>query len=159
MLELFCRAPQGIQLAAAAHLTPIPFDEAIASLSAILLDEEYYAFILNGRQSVAGLPWIGAEQLIPLKARAWLDLSARKAAGEAVDSKDIRKHANDIIRLAQLLAPDMQISLAEPIASDFDRFVAGLIADGTYDSRQLQIDLPLAEVADRLRRAYQGQRP
>jgi len=100
-----------------------------------------------------------SSELIPLKARAWLDLSARKAAGEAVDSKDIRKHANDIIRLAQLLAPDMQISLAEPIASDFDRFVAGLIADGTYDSRQLQIDLPLAEVADRLRRAYQGQRP
>jgi hypothetical protein len=82
MLELFCRAPEGIHLADGAHLTPIPFEEAVASLSAILLDNEYYAFIVKGRRTVEGLPWIGAEQLIPLKARAWLDLSRRKAAGE-----------------------------------------------------------------------------
>jgi hypothetical protein len=41
MLELFCRALQGIHLAEGAHLTPIPFQEAVASLSAILLDDEY----------------------------------------------------------------------------------------------------------------------
>jgi hypothetical protein len=31
MLELFCRSPDGIQLAAGSHLTPIPLDEAVAS--------------------------------------------------------------------------------------------------------------------------------
>src|SRR5690606_27098948 len=36
MLELFCRAPEGIKLAEGSHLTPIPVDEAVASLSAIL---------------------------------------------------------------------------------------------------------------------------
>jgi hypothetical protein len=35
MLELFCRAPDGITLAEGSHLTPIPLDEAVASLSAI----------------------------------------------------------------------------------------------------------------------------
>lgn len=83
-------------------------------LSAILLDDEYYAFIVNGRRSIDGLPWIGAEQLIPLKARAWRDLGARKTAGEKVDSKDIRKHGNDVIRLSVLLAPDTQVSLVVP---------------------------------------------
>jgi hypothetical protein len=40
MLELFCRAPDGIKLAEGSHLTPIPLDEAVASLSAILLDDD-----------------------------------------------------------------------------------------------------------------------
>ena len=48
MLELFCRAPDGIKLAEGSHLTPIPLEEAVASLSAILLDDEYYAFICEG---------------------------------------------------------------------------------------------------------------
>ncbi|HEY1900228.1 MAG TPA: hypothetical protein VGG49_10570 [Steroidobacteraceae bacterium] len=58
MLELFCRVPEGIHLASGAHLTPIPFDDAVASLPAILLEDEYYTFIMNGRRIVEGLPWI-----------------------------------------------------------------------------------------------------
>jgi hypothetical protein len=154
MLELFCRAPEGIHLASAAHLTPIPFDDAVARLSAILLEDEYYTFIMNGRRMVEGLPWIGAEQLIPLKARAWLDISARRAAGEKVDSRDLRKHANDVIRLVQLFAPDTQIPIAPKIVGDFGRFLVDLTADGSYDPRELRIDLPLAAVLERLRQAY-----
>jgi len=59
MRELFCRAPEGIRLAEGSHLTPIPIDEAVASLSAILLDDAYYEFILAGRREVDGLPWVG----------------------------------------------------------------------------------------------------
>lgn len=49
MLELFSRAPDGLPLHPGTHLTPIPMDDAIANLSAILLDEDYYRFILDGR--------------------------------------------------------------------------------------------------------------
>ena len=123
MLELFCRSPDGIQLAAGSRLTPIPIGEAIASLSAILLDNAYYAFIINGRKEINQLPWIGAEQLIPLKARAWLDLTARKTNGATIDTKDIRKHANDAVRLSQLLTPDSHVTLATTIASDLSQFL------------------------------------
>ena len=41
--------------------------------------------------------------MIPFKAKAWIDLSDRKAAGESVDSKNIRKHKNDVFRLTELL--------------------------------------------------------
>ena len=82
MLELFCRAPEGIKLAEGSHLTPIPVDEAVASLSAILLDDAYYEFILAGRREVDGLPWVGEDRLIPLKASAWLDLGERQAKGD-----------------------------------------------------------------------------
>jgi len=50
MIELFCRVPGGMALAAGSHLTPVPIDEAVASLSAILLDDVYYEFVLRGRR-------------------------------------------------------------------------------------------------------------
>lgn len=159
MLELFCRSPDGIQLVEGSHLTPIPFDEAVASLSAILLDDAYYEFTMEGRREVDGLPWIGAEQLIPLKARAWLDLSARKSEGENIDGRDIRKHANDVIRLSQLLSPESRIALKPQIAGDLSRFVEDLIADGSYDPEKLQIKIKLAEIVERLRQAYGLERP
>jgi hypothetical protein len=82
MLELFCRSPDGMVLAAGSQLTPIPIEDETASLSAILLDDAYYAFIIAGRKERDGLRWIGEEQLIPLKARAWLDLNTRRALWE-----------------------------------------------------------------------------
>jgi hypothetical protein len=154
MIELFCRAPEGIRIAPGTHLAPISFDEMVASLSTILLDNEYYKFIIDGRRNVDGLPWIGAEQLIPLKGHAWLDLTARRAGGEEVDARNIRKHGNDVIRLMQLLAPDVHLGIAPRIADDLDTFLARLMADGTYDPSKIGVELPLAEVVDRLRRAY-----
>ena len=155
MIELFCRSPAGFQLAQGSHLTPIPFDETIASLSAILLDDAYYRFIVEGRRTVDGLPWIGAEQLIPLKARAWLDLSARKAEGQTVDAKDIRKHGNDTFRLAQLLAPDSRIPVAARIGEDLRRFLDAIASDASYDPRAIKINLKAIEIIDRIKRAYE----
>ena len=107
MLELVCHAPDGITLAPDAHLAPLPVDEAIASLSAILLDNDYYEFVISGRREVDGLPWVGEDRLIPLKAVAWLDMRQRAARGEAIDAREIRKHANDVLRPSQLLAPEL----------------------------------------------------
>jgi hypothetical protein len=71
-----------------------------------------------------------------------------------VDSRDIRKHGNDVIRLSVLLAPDTQVLLVERIAQDFGKFLADLVTDGTHDPKDFKVDLPLADVVDRLRRAY-----
>ncbi len=154
MLELFCRAPDGIELAKGSHLTPIPIDEAVASLSAILLDDDYYAFIMGGRRETDGLPWVGEDRLIPLKAVAWLDLMARQERGEAVDGKNIRKHANDVLRLAQLLAPETRIGTAEKIAQDLAQFLAAIAADATISPAALGLPGTQAEIAARIRRAY-----
>jgi hypothetical protein len=82
-------------------------------LSAILLDDAYYEFILAGRREVDGLPYVGEDRLIPLKASAWLDLGERQARSEPVDSKNIRRHVNDVLRLSRLLAPDVRIELPQ----------------------------------------------
>jgi hypothetical protein len=158
MLELFCRAPDGIKLAEGSHLTPIPIDEAVASLSAILLDDAYYEFVLAGRKEVDGLPWVGEDRLIPLKASAWLDLSERQAKGEHVDTKNIRKHANDVMRLSQLLAPEIRIPVAARIAEDLNRFLDGIEADRSIDPKSIKLNNTVAEIAGRIAQAYELRR-
>jgi len=109
MLELFSRVSDFVKLGDGSHLTPIPTSEETTSLSAILLDEDYYNFTQSGKQEVNGLSVVEASHLIPLKIRAWLDLGNRKQSGDLVDEKDIRKHKNDILRLYQLLTPASRI--------------------------------------------------
>lgn len=155
MLELFCRAPDGIKLAGDSHLAPIPINQAAASLSAILLDDAYYQFILAGRRELDGLPWVGEDRLIPLKASAWLNLGERQTKGEKVDARDLRKHANDVLRLSQLLAPEVRIPVAARIAADLNRFLDGIEVDRSIDPKSLKISGSVAGMIERIAQSYQ----
>ena len=75
MEELFSRLPEGIDLFEGSRLSPIPMGEDISDMSAILLDRDYYHFMMNGRQTRDDLTWIAEDCLIPLKALAWLNLT------------------------------------------------------------------------------------
>lgn len=156
MVELFSRTPDSLRPVGEGHLTPIPFDEAISSLSAILLHDAYYAFIMTGRRDLDGLPWVGEDRLIPLKAIAWLELSERKKQGEHVDAKNVRKHVNDILRLSQLLAATTRIPLAARIREDMRRFVDTASADSTIDPKAVGLgSITLTELLGRLVKAYE----
>ena len=124
MLELFSRQPDVLQVAEGSHLTPLPIEEDVSSLSAILLDNDYYDFIRAGRQEIDGLPMVGAAQLIALKARAWLDLTEREKQGEKIDSKTIKKHKNDVFRLYQILDPVSEPAAPETVKKDIGEFIS-----------------------------------
>lgn len=125
MLELLSRAPEGLKVLSGVHLTPIPTDTDTLSLSAILLEDAYYDWVMQGRRTIDGVPVVGAEHLIPLKVRAHLDLAERRLGGEQIKSSDIKKHQRDVARLASLLthAP-LEGEVPEAIREDMDRFVA-----------------------------------
>lgn len=118
MLELFSRKPDLLILEGESHLTPIPIGEDISSLSAILLEEGYYDFLHQHKREIESVPIVTETGLIPLKARAWLDLKRRKEAGGKVDSRNIRKHKTDVLRLYLVLPPDLRISLPQTIRED-----------------------------------------
>ena len=154
MIELFSRRSEMIKLPEEAHLTPLPLDEEVASLSAILMDEEYYQFLLEGRIVLDGLPILDAGHLIPFKMRAYLDLTARRENGESVDSKNIRKHKNDVLRLSMLLTGDTRIAVSEEIYMDIRRFLDE--ADNLkIDIKQLGIrNQSQAAVLEKIRSTY-----
>ena len=124
MLELFSRKPDALHYEGNGNLTPIPLDEEVSSLSAILLDDDYYSFIHARKQVVDGLSVVSPECLITLKARAWLDLTRRKDEGEDIHSNDIKKHKNDVFRLYPLLTPEHTINLPDSIKNDFRKFIS-----------------------------------
>jgi hypothetical protein len=124
MLELFSRQPDVLQVADGSHLTPLPVEEDASSLSAFLLDNDYYEFIRAGRQEIDGLPMVGAAQLIALKTRAWLDLTERAGRGEQIDSKTIKKHKNDVFRLYQILDPASDPKAPENVKKDIREFIS-----------------------------------
>lgn len=156
MLEFFAREPGYLPLAQGAHLTPVPFDQQVASLSAILLDHGYYGFVHAHTRQLAGVRIVTERALIPLKARAWRDLVARKAADpDAVDSRHIRKHCNDVLRLSQLLSTDDRVEVADMIRADMAAFCRDVQA---AVSAELLRELGIAEAPDallsRLRRNF-----
>lgn len=109
-----------------AVLTPLPIDNEVSSLSAILLNETYYELLKTGQRIIDGIPVLSPTCLIPFKAKAWLDLKERKSKGEQVDSKNIKKHKNDVFRLAQLLTPDTRQNLSPEIVDDMKQFLSAM---------------------------------
>lgn len=71
-----------------------------------------------------------ASHLIPLKAKAWIELSA-------IDDKNARKHKNDIIRLYQLLLINEQIQLPLSIKNDMRKFIDHIEKDPNIDLKNL----------------------
>ncbi len=155
MLELFSRKPDGLVLGDDNHLTPIPIDDDISSLSAILLDDDYYQCTENGRLIIDGVSILGPEYVLVFKARAWLDLTERKNAGEAVDSKNIKKHRNDVFRIFALLSPEQQVEIAEGIKVDMKKFVVAMSNEEGLDIQQLGLrNLSLDDVINNLELIY-----
>ena len=129
MLELFSRKPEGLQLEEAQEIVPIPVGTDHHSLSALLLDEDYYALIQAHKDVRDGLPFANATALIPLKAHAWLNLTKRKAEGAEIDSRDIAKHRNDVFRLAGTLPGEPGPELPNIITVDPVNFLGAFPED------------------------------
>ncbi|MBU2554198.1 MAG: hypothetical protein KKF98_07030 [Bacteroidetes bacterium] len=125
MIELFSRRPEAVLLNEPAHLTPIPVEAELVSLSAILLSDDYYNYILTHSYIDENeVHLANTESLICLKARAFNDMTARKAQGENIDSKKIQKHKSDIFRLAVTLTTADVFELPQTLKSDLQKFVA-----------------------------------
>jgi hypothetical protein len=154
MLELFSRAPEGLHLAGDAQLTPLPIDEAAASLSAILLDTDYYEFLKAMVREIDGIPILDEAAIIPFKARAWVDLSRRREGGEQVDEKAVRKHRNDIARLLQILGADARYELSAAVHEDMSAFVSALAVQDDFDPLRFDVAMTREAVIERLRDAY-----
>jgi len=154
MLELFSRKPDILDLAEGAHLTPVPIAEEVSSLSAILLNDTYYDFLHSGKRTIEDVPVVGPEHLIPLKARAWMDLTARKKAGQSIDWKDIVKHKNDVFRLYRVIEPSFKADIPKGIRDDMGDFLDAMASE-TVDLKNLGIKgQGLDSVLGELRRLY-----
>lgn len=136
MIELFSRPQNNIKLWQDTHLTPLHIDDEISSLSAILLDDDYYQFLLNGRIEIDGISILDAEHIIPLKMKAWIDLKSKKEQGIHVNSRDLRKHRLDVFRLFSLIREEQKILTPSSVLEDIQVFI----------SRMREMDMRLSDI-------------
>lgn len=157
-VELFSRKPE-IKLDSQARLSPIPLEEDVSSLSAILLNDEYYNFTLSNAEVIDDIRLATTPALICLKASAYLDLKKRRESGETVDNKNIKKHRNDIIRLAAILADEVIKDLPGTLKNDLTEVIEEF-KDEPPDikgiSKDIGIDdLHLADIINQLEKTFQ----
>ena len=122
-VELFSRVPELLDIKEASHLTPIPVDDDLSSLSAILMNDDYYNYTLNHCKEEKGIKRANTEALVCLKARAYLDMMERKDNGKNAEEKNIKKHKADVFRLSATLAEVDVFELPEAIQKDMQAFV------------------------------------
>lgn len=158
MIELLSRHSDILGTPKGLTIEPLPMEADASSLSAIIMDDDYYHFTIAHSILTDGIRHASPEALVALKARAYLNLQQDKAAGRHVNSKDIKKHRSDVLKNvaimenAPVVAPDAIVAcvrsfvasvrseweaLAEPLAKSLGQevsFVEGLleVLDGLF---------------------------
>ena len=128
-IELFSRKPDLINLEEPAYLTPIPVEDDLSSLSAILLNDEYYNYMIEHSTLEYGIHLANTEALICLKAKAFLEISERIAKGSPEDTKQSRKHKTDVFRLAVTLTEGDLFDLPDSIKDHLQKFTDTIAND------------------------------
>jgi len=113
-IELFSRLPD-YEIKIPEGIIPVHLGDDVSSLSAILLDDDYYNFMLEGRRTIGGITVLDAEHLIPFKMYAWLELSEKKKNGEHVNERDLRKHRLDVFRLLTIVSGEARVECSDRI--------------------------------------------
>lgn len=154
MIELFARPGKGISLGYEGNITPLHISDELSSLSAILLNDSYYEFMLSGRTISDNVSVLDALHLVPMKMKAWLDLQEKKTNGEHVNSRDIKKHRQDIFRLFPLIQSDTVISVPQDVYNDIQLFLSEMEII-PFEPKAIDLTYSKKEVLDTYRQIYQ----
>ncbi|MCR5772688.1 MAG: hypothetical protein K6G87_15820 [Butyrivibrio sp.] len=152
MIELFSRKP-GYNLEVEEGIIPIHIDDDTSSLSAILLNDDFYDFMLKGRRVVDGISVLGADYIIPFKMYAWVDLKRRKSKGEHVNERDYKKHKNDVFRLLQIVDPEVNIETEGLVRESIEEFLTEVLSEPVR-TEQLGLQISMEEALVILRSKY-----
>ncbi len=153
MIELFSRHPDFPLHDERAIVAPLPLEEDISSLSAIILDDDYFGFLADGLDRVEGLSVVDTAHIIPLKVRAHIDLSERKQRGDHVNERDLKKHRKDVLQLLSLLPAGMSVEVGGRIRADLRTFVDDM-RDSGLRVDQLGLGMDLCEALQLLSTVY-----
>lgn len=125
-IELFSRNIGIIKNPTDIHLTPIPTDDELSSLSAILMDDDYYNYTIENSIIVDGVHIANIDSLICLKCKAYLEMISGIVKA---DSKHIKKHRNDVFRLGAMLVPDIKYKLPHKLEDELNQFCQIVVND------------------------------
>ncbi|RLA83129.1 MAG: hypothetical protein DRG78_05320 [Epsilonproteobacteria bacterium] len=126
-IELFTSNENDIKLDENQRIIPIDPEEGLYSLSAIMLDTEYFNMIKNNINRALQAPCTNTQATIMLKMSAFYDLKDR-------GDRKWKKHRRDILKLVLLLTGEEEIRLVGRMTNDFNTFVTHIEEELTQDT-------------------------
>lgn len=128
MIELLSRHPNILGEPKGIVIEPLPIGENVSSLSAIIMDDDYYHFTINHSKLTTGIRHATPVALIALKAKAYINLIQDKNAGKHVNTKDLKKHRSDVLKNVAIMENDV-VYAPESIVKDIHQFVISIQED------------------------------
>lgn len=132
----------------ATHTEPLPIEGDVSSLSAIILDEPYYNLTISNSFVSNGLRYASPIALMALKARAYLNLLSDREKGLKINTKDILKHRNDVLKLVATMSGITKVFVDKEIVKTITDFADGLLE--TLPNQSLQDALRVSDSTVRL---------
>ncbi|ENP3611606.1 hypothetical protein ACDC01_004623 [Salmonella enterica] len=104
IIELFSKKPDYFDAdkSEKLHITPIETEEGISNLSAILLDDEVYNFVIKHKCKIDNVSTVNLHCLFGLKSIAWHNNEVLYSEGK-VKEVNVYKHPADMVRIATVL--------------------------------------------------------
>ena len=119
-------------------------------LSAIILESDYYNYLIRHTEEKNGLRYASVDSLICLKVLAYLNLREDKRNGRHVNDDDFKKHRRDVLMAAASLSIGDEFVVPRNIKDLITRFIEVVNTDdgvrkSLCDSLKLQNELLLDE--------------
>lgn len=158
MIELLSRHPDILGEPKGLVVEPLPIGDDMSSLSAIIMEDDYYDFTITHSRLTDGIRHADPAALVALKTKAYLNLIADRQSGKHVNGKDIRKHRSDVFKNVVILEDDL-IEAPMSIVACVNEFVASIKENWAELSDALAAALGqnkefVAELLDRLNELF-----
>lgn len=148
-IELLSRPVDGLGNPEEHNIEAIMMDDA-SYLSAIILEPDYYNYLISHTEEKNGLRYASVDSLICLKALAYLNLREDKKNGIHVNDDDFKKHRRDVVMAAASLTVGEEFIVSQNIKDAITGFIEAVNTDdgvrkSLCDSLKLQNELLLDE--------------
>ena len=128
-------------------------------LSAIILESDYYNYLIRHTEEKNGLRYASVDSLICLKVLAYLNLREDKRNGRHVNDDDFKKHRRDVLMAAASLSIGDEFVVPRNIKDLITRFIEVVNTDdgvrtSLCDSLKLQNESLLDEYLNVLEESF-----
>ena len=128
------------------HLEPIPFENGVSHLSAIMVDDDLYNITISESEVIQGVRVATTTALICLKIKAYRNLLTDKISGKQINTGDIKKHRNDVLKLIATSAFTEEKIVSEAIINDIAWYIENISSMLPSQSLEAALDRSTGDI-------------
>lgn len=110
----------------ALKIEPLKIEDSQYCLSAIVMDDDLYRFVVQHSEMREGLRMADEYALVCMKMVAYLNMKRDKESGQSVDENDIKKHRRDVFNLLATGKMNDSVAVCKSIYDTYHDFIGNM---------------------------------